>query len=307
MRWAGSVPPSTTAAGSSAGRPAAIRARAISSSRATPMYSTSVPGNAASASQSSALSGLAGSSWPVTSATALAIPALRDGDARVGGRRDPGGHARDDLERDPGLPQRERLLAAAAEHERVPALQPHDGPPGPRPLEHQLLDLRLLGGAAPALLADEHQLRVRAGAVEGAVGDQAVVEDHVGERDQLQRPRRHQPGVSGAGPHQVDAARPRCLAAHTPAISPARASRPRPPPPAADPPSPGPAPAGPRPIRTARRSARPSRRGGRPRPAGEAPPPPPAGPTRRAGCGSRRRARRPAPARPAGSRAWPCR
>ena len=43
---------------------------------------------------------LAGSSWPVTSATPLAQPAVGDGDARVGGRGHAGGDARDDLERD---------------------------------------------------------------------------------------------------------------------------------------------------------------------------------------------------------------
>ena len=60
------------AAGSDAGRPPAISARAIALELRTPMYTTSVPGNAASAAQSSADSGLSGSSCPVTNATALA-------------------------------------------------------------------------------------------------------------------------------------------------------------------------------------------------------------------------------------------
>ncbi len=54
------------------------------------------------------------------------VVAVGDRDPGVGGRGDPGGDAGDDLELDPGLAQRFALLAAAAEDERVAALQPHD-------------------------------------------------------------------------------------------------------------------------------------------------------------------------------------
>ena len=59
--------------------------------------------------------------------------AVRDRDARVGGRRDPGRHARHDLERDPGGGQRLGLLAAAPEHERVAALEADDALARPAP------------------------------------------------------------------------------------------------------------------------------------------------------------------------------
>ena len=49
-------------------------------------------------------------------------PAVRDGDARERGRRDGRRDAGHDLAREAGLGERERLLAAAAEHERVAAL-----------------------------------------------------------------------------------------------------------------------------------------------------------------------------------------
>ena len=71
--WSGSVPRRTTAAGWSAGRPAAISRSAIDGRFFTPMYSTSVPGKAASASQSRSLSCLPGRSCPVTNATAAAV------------------------------------------------------------------------------------------------------------------------------------------------------------------------------------------------------------------------------------------
>ena len=58
--------------------------------------------------------------------------AVGDGDAGVRGRGDAGGDPGHDLEVDPGLAQPQRLLAAAAEHERVAALQPHDPLAGAR-------------------------------------------------------------------------------------------------------------------------------------------------------------------------------
>ena len=53
------------------------------------------------------------------------LVAVRDRDAGVGGRGDARGHARHDLEAHARLGQRLGLLAAAAEHERVAALQAH--------------------------------------------------------------------------------------------------------------------------------------------------------------------------------------
>jgi hypothetical protein len=58
---------------------------------------------------------------------------VRDGDARVRRRRDGGGDAGDDFEGDANFRQRFALFPAAAEDERVTALEPHDAvaPPGP--------------------------------------------------------------------------------------------------------------------------------------------------------------------------------
>ncbi len=50
---------------------------------------------------------------------------MRDGNAGQCGRRDGGGDAGHHFERDAGVDQRQGLLAAAAEHERVAALEPH--------------------------------------------------------------------------------------------------------------------------------------------------------------------------------------
>ena len=80
--------------------------------------------------------------------------------------------------------------------------------PARRPLGDQRLDLLLLERVASRLLADVDELGVVAGAVERAGRDQAVVEDHVGGRDQLERARRHQPGIAGAGADEIGDAGP---------------------------------------------------------------------------------------------------
>ena len=67
------------------------------------------------------------------------------------GHRDPGVRGRADRARDPGhdlerhARRRQRLgfLAAAPEHERIAALQPHDGRAGPASLHEQRVDLVL--------------------------------------------------------------------------------------------------------------------------------------------------------------------
>ena len=111
-----------------AARPPATSCSAIRGSCAHAHVEDERPGEARRAPASrSAVSGLAGSSWPVTNATALAIAALGDRDPGVGRRRDAGGDARARPRTAmPGRAQRLRLLAAAPEDERVAALEPHD-------------------------------------------------------------------------------------------------------------------------------------------------------------------------------------
>jgi hypothetical protein len=125
------------------------------------------------------------------------------GDPRVGGCRHAGRDARDDLEPDTRRGQRLRLLAAAPEHERVAAFQPHHAPPRGGPLDQLRVDLVLLDRRPSRLLADVAELRAGTGAVQRPVWDQPVVEHHIGARDQLQRTPGHQPGVARAGPDEI--------------------------------------------------------------------------------------------------------
>ena len=118
------------------------------------------------------------------------------GDPRVCGRSHAGGHARHDLEVDPGSAQRLCLLAAAAEHERISALQPHDATSGRPVLEQQPLDLGLRHRRTATLLAGIQELGVGSSAIQRRRRNQAVVDDHVGRRDQLERARRQQARIA---------------------------------------------------------------------------------------------------------------
>ena len=114
----------TTAAGSSNERPAEDEVVGdVRRARRRPMKITSVPGVAASrvVVEVAAVAGV-----PVRTVTWAASAAVGERDAgerRHGGQRR---HARHDLVRDAGIDERLDLLAAAAEDERVAALQPHD-------------------------------------------------------------------------------------------------------------------------------------------------------------------------------------
>ena len=134
------------------------------------MYITSVPGNRASASQSSAVASLAGSSWPVTNATAEASSRWVTGDPRVCGPGHAGGDAGDDLELHRRRAQGLRLLPAAPEDERVAALQAHHGEAPPRALDQLIVDPILSDRCVAGLLADVEELRVVAAPARAADG-----------------------------------------------------------------------------------------------------------------------------------------
>ena len=206
VRWPGSVPRSTTAAGSSAGAPGGDqRCGDRAAARARPCRRRACRGSAASASQSSALR-LAGSSWPVTNATALASSRWVTGMPGVGGRGDARGDAGHDLERDARRAQRLRLLAAAAEHERVAALQPHDAARRARPCSTSSRSISSCGtcGAAAAPCPRRSARRRR--------GRRRARPAGSGGRGGSRRPRaisssartREQARVAGAGADEVD-------------------------------------------------------------------------------------------------------
>ena len=72
------------------------------------------------------------------------------------------GHAGHDLERNAGVGQRFGLFAAAAEDERIAALEAHDGEAAARALDQHGADLVLGEGVGGFLLADVEAFGVRA-------------------------------------------------------------------------------------------------------------------------------------------------
>ena len=109
-------------------------------------------------------------------------------------RRDAG----NDLERDAGFCQDERLLAAAAEHERIAALEPDDVEAAP-PVQHeQPVDLALL----EALAADADRVRRRL--LDELVAYEPVVDEDVAGAHELEAPSRDQAWIAGACSDEED-------------------------------------------------------------------------------------------------------
>jgi hypothetical protein len=119
--------------------------------------------------------------------------AMGDRDAGVRRRRDPGRDAGHDLEGNARLPQRQRLLAAAPEHERIATLQAHNVLAGAGVLDQEAGGLLLRELRALPLLADVDALGPHRRPGHRRRRDQAVVEDHVGPRHELERAAGHQP------------------------------------------------------------------------------------------------------------------
>ena len=129
-------------------------------------------------------------------------------DSGIGQPPDAGRNAGHDAERDAGLDQRQRLLAAAGEDERVAALEPQHPPPGARQLDQPQRDIALLRRRLAAALAGvfDHAIRSREG--QDLVIDQGVVNDHVGHAEGMGGVQGHQPGVAGPGAGQPYRPRP---------------------------------------------------------------------------------------------------
>ena len=143
---------------------------------------------------------LAGSSWPVTNATALGESAMRHRDAGVGGRGDAGGDAGHDLERDPVLAQ--------ASASSPPRPKTNGSPPFSRTTSRPASAcstssafVSSCGTCSPPPILPTSMSSAPARARSSASPGSAVVEDDVGARDQLDaRARVSRPGSPGPAP-----------------------------------------------------------------------------------------------------------
>ncbi len=101
------------------------------------------------------------------------------GDAGVAAGGDGRRHAGDDAEGDAGGRQGVGLLAAAAEDQRVPALEPDHDLPGSALLDKQGADLLLAKPRGPGALADVDPLGARRGQRQQLRRRQPVVKNHI--------------------------------------------------------------------------------------------------------------------------------
>ncbi len=134
---------------------------------------------------------------------------LRDttvGDRNTGirGGRERRGHPRDDRAPHPRQPACLRLLAATAEQERIPALEPDDRAARERLFDQQAVDVLLAAGERAGTLAAVDDLRFRPGIPEHIGGHQAVGDDHVGRGKQFPATNGEQPRIAGPRPDQPD-------------------------------------------------------------------------------------------------------
>ena len=128
----------------------------------------------------------------------------RDAGVRGAGHRrgDPGHHFVGNVLRAQEL----QFLAAAAEHERVAALESHHAPPGPGVFQHQRVDAVLRGVMAAGFLGHLDTLGIAAGERQCLGAHQAVVQDHVRLVHRPQRAQREQARIARTGADQHHAA-----------------------------------------------------------------------------------------------------
>ena len=123
---------------------------------------------------------------------------MGDRDAGRRGHRADRRYPRNDLELESGLGERERLLAAAAEDERVAALEADDVEPA-APVEHEQAADFALVKVLPADLD-----RVRRHLLDELIAHQPVVDEDVAGPDQVESPRRDQARVAGTRADEID-------------------------------------------------------------------------------------------------------
>ena len=132
--------------------------------------------------------------------------AQRRGDRGDGQRREAGGHAGDDAERDAGLGQRQSLLAAAPEHARVAALEAKHAMAQARQRNEAVGDARLRRRWLAAALAGKFERGAGIGERQHARIDEGVMDDDVRRGETGKRLERQHGGIAGTGAGEPDLA-----------------------------------------------------------------------------------------------------
>ncbi len=133
--------------------------------------------------------------------------AMRQRNVRVARATERSGDSRHHFERDALLRQRFDLFAAAAENERVAALQPHDPIPGAGGVDQHLVDRLLTHRVKLTSLSDVHASRVASRHRNHVRRNQVVVKHDVRAFETLQRLQRQQSGIARSRPDQRNESR----------------------------------------------------------------------------------------------------
>ena len=137
----------------------------------------------------------------------LRVITMRERNAGVCGASCGSGYARHDFEAHAGSRERFELLAAAAEDERIAALEPAHALALLRELHEQRVDLVLRHLRVAGRLADVDALSVAPREIEDLGRHEPVVQNHVCILQRSQRAQRQQPRIAGTGADQHDFAR----------------------------------------------------------------------------------------------------
>ncbi len=137
-----------------------------------------------------------------------------DRDAQRRRRGQPGRDPRDDVDGDTGGVERREFLAAAPEHERVAALEPHHAIARARFANQKLLDERLRRRATTAALAHRDEARGRTSHREDPGRNQVVMQHDVGSGEGTYRLQGEKLGITGSGADEHNTSRSACCAPH---------------------------------------------------------------------------------------------
>jgi hypothetical protein len=127
--------------------------------------------------------------------------------ARGGERGEPGGHAGNDAKRYAGPRQRHGLFAAAAEYERIAALEPQHAMARARKRDQALADIGLQRRRLAAAFAGEFESGLGSGQGQHALVDQGIVDDNIGLREPGERIEGEQTRVARSGAGEPDMSR----------------------------------------------------------------------------------------------------
>ena len=133
-------------------------------------------------------------------------PSMRDGNPREQRRGNRAGDAGNDLARNAGRGERQRLFPAASEDERVAALETHDAMAAARLADHQPVDRILANRRTAGALADEKTPGMRRVAQRRRL-DERIVEDEIRLAQPPHGLQRQQLRIAGAGADERHEAR----------------------------------------------------------------------------------------------------